>query len=649
MAEVEPDCNPIQPLLPKGGQESKETRVDLEKPPPPPFMQPGVDDFKNFDIVRAVQYGVFDRVRELVDAGYDVNEMDKENVSLLHWAAINNRADIVKYLISKGSIIDRFGGDLNSAALHWATRQGHLNMLVLLMSYGADPSLRDGEGCSCIHLSAQFGHTALVAYLIAKGQEVDMVDRNGMTALMWSSQRVFGFDPTRLLLTFGASVNKPDENLGNTPLMYACSTGNHTVVRLLLNSGAEIDITNSKGQTAVDFALEAKNPPLARKLRQENAARLAKKGGLLGRLTTDKVIKKYIMYIIPFLVIFVVGYIPESNIDWYAKLCLALLAVIAFRFLKTMFLDESVTHIMPVAIYLATKFWMVYTWIVYLIPYIHSRNQHVAFMINILLLTYFFYKALRTDPGYLKNNREDKIRTILDLAETQTLTLDQFCSTCLIRRPLRSKHCSICNKCVAKFDHHCPWIDNCVGALNHKYFLGYLFFLMGMITWCLYGCYLFFSAELSFDFYEEGITGSLRKIFKVSPWVGWIGANAICHMIWVSCLFICQLYQIMWLGMTSNERLNSYRYSIFHDKQPEAGGHSHQHSNNCHHDQKEPKIISPFHRGIFQNLNDVLKIRICGILRPLQVDWTTKYELNESDNLRHRKPFNSPRENYQFV
>lgn len=43
-------------------------------------------------------------------------------------------------------------------------------MVVQLMRYGADPSLIDGEGCSCIHLAAQFGHTSIVAYLIAKGQ-----------------------------------------------------------------------------------------------------------------------------------------------------------------------------------------------------------------------------------------------------------------------------------------------------------------------------------------------------------------------------------------------------------------------------------------------------------------------------------------------
>ena len=56
------------------------------------------------------------------------------------------------------------------------------------MQAGADPSLRDTEGCSCIHLAAQFGHTALVAYFIARGVNPDLRDRGGMTALMWVSR-----------------------------------------------------------------------------------------------------------------------------------------------------------------------------------------------------------------------------------------------------------------------------------------------------------------------------------------------------------------------------------------------------------------------------------------------------------------------------
>lgn len=101
-------------------------------------------------------------MKELVDAGYNVNERDSETVTLLHWAAINNRKEIMLFLIEKGAEVDAVGGELNATPLHWATRQGHLDAAVILMNAGADPTLRDAEGCSCIHLAAQFGHTALV-------------------------------------------------------------------------------------------------------------------------------------------------------------------------------------------------------------------------------------------------------------------------------------------------------------------------------------------------------------------------------------------------------------------------------------------------------------------------------------------------------
>lgn len=49
-------------------------------------------------------------------------------------------------------------------------------------------------GYTGIHLAAQFGHTSIVSYFIAKGQDVDARDMNGMTPLMWSCYRVFGYD-----------------------------------------------------------------------------------------------------------------------------------------------------------------------------------------------------------------------------------------------------------------------------------------------------------------------------------------------------------------------------------------------------------------------------------------------------------------------
>ena len=73
-------------------------------------------------------------------------------------------------------------------------------------------------------------------------------------------------------------------------------------------------------------------------------------------------------------------------------------------------------------------------------------------------------------------------------------------------RPPRAHHCRICRRCIRRMDHHCPWINNCVGEWNQKYFIQFLFYV------ALLSAYSIFLVAISW--YYHGIDDLKRPTGK---------------------------------------------------------------------------------------------------------------------------------------
>jgi DHHC palmitoyltransferase len=105
------------------------------------------------------------------------------------------------------------------------------------------------------------------------------------------------------------------------------------------------------------------------------------------------------------------------------------------------------------------------------------------------------------NPGYIEK-KYDYIKLVDKSLEFQ-ISLDNFCSYDEVMKTETSFHCHTCGRCVEQFDHHCPFINNCLGYRNHKYFAMFVFLYAAFLVVVLLETLRHF-AEVCIDLKSDG-------------------------------------------------------------------------------------------------------------------------------------------------
>ncbi|KAG8931360.1 palmitoyltransferase akr1 [Tulasnella sp. 417] len=209
-------------------------------------------------IFLAAQRGDVETLKQLIESGAaKATDRDDQNVTPLHWAAINAQLPACKYLLEQGAEVDALGGDLVATPMQWAARNGYLYIIDLLISHNADPSISDSQGYNTLHLVTHSSTVMPLLYLLHLCPiSPDSPDSAGHTSLMWAAYQGDGIS-VEILLNAGASPLKKD-NAGLTPLHWAVVRGNKWCIRKLIEAGADLNARDESGKTPREMAAELK-------------------------------------------------------------------------------------------------------------------------------------------------------------------------------------------------------------------------------------------------------------------------------------------------------------------------------------------------------------------------------------------------------
>ena len=194
-----------------------------------------------------------DALKLLLDAGADANTRRADGATALLWAAHWDDREAARLLLGAGADVDA-ADDYGVTPLMRASENASVATVEMLLAAGADPNAAQASGLTALMIAARTGNIEVVRALIEHRADVNAATREtAATALMWAVAAPHRVIVERLLeggAEVGVSTSK-----GMTPLLTAAQNGDVDTARLLISAGADVNQPGTDGTYPLPFAI----------------------------------------------------------------------------------------------------------------------------------------------------------------------------------------------------------------------------------------------------------------------------------------------------------------------------------------------------------------------------------------------------------